>query len=91
MQLFTHLRTVVHLSTAKGLNTRFSLVDPTCKCFVFTQKIEIVENKEQLFDFAIPFYFISLCFNALAVAKCHKQIFRKTPGQSSTAFKLFRI
>ena len=68
MQLFTHLWTVVHLSTAKGLNTRFSLVDPTCKSFEFTQKIEIVENKEQLFDFAIPFYFISLCFNALAVA-----------------------
>ena len=44
-------------STARGLNTRFSLVGPTkvkaCKSFVFSQKLRIVENKELFFSITL--------------------------------------
>ena len=59
---------LLRLSPSRGLNTRFSLV--------FIQRFTKFENKENLFDFVIHFYFQSLCFNALRSSKVSQSIYQ---------------
>ena len=50
---------MLRLSTARGLGTRFSLIGPTkikaCNLFMFTKKLSLAVNKEDMFYFAFTF------------------------------------